>query len=332
MLTQNLLRDFGQLFIMAFDGPTLHAEVLEFLQTFRIGGVILFRDNFRSVEQLRRLTAQVRDALTFDGLPPWIATDHEGGRVQRFHTGFTRIPPMAEVGAGEATQTYMLHRQIGEELKSVGINLDFTPVADLCAADSPGAIGDRSFGTDPALVAEHVSAAVRGLQDVGILACVKHFPGHGATVVDSHDSLPTITLTRTELDRRDLIPFQAALQAGVGSVMAAHVLYPAAGDAERPASLSRYWLHTVLREQLHFDGLVVTDAIEMRALLEHWTPEECGAMALQADVDILLYYKEAHQFRVFDALRTALACGELDPAPIARSLERMRRAKTAWLH
>src|SRR5205085_12138465 len=179
-----------------------------------------------------------------------------------------------------------------------------------------GTIGDRSFGDDPEVVAAHVRAAIRGLQDEGMLACAKHFPGHGASDQDSHRELPVVSLSRDELDQRDLLPFKAAIEQRVAAIMTAHVVYPIASQDQWPATLSPFWLKQVLRDELAFDGLIITDAIEMKGLIGQWTPEECGFQALRAGADILLYYKEAYQFLAFYELRLALERGHIDPHPV----------------
>lgn len=330
MRHDDVVRNFGQLFILAFDGRRLTDEVVEFFRTFRIGGVILFADNYRDPAQLAGLTAELRERCSAPGAPLWVATDHEGGRVQRFRKGFTRIPPMAHLGTSDPETVERLFQQVGTELREAGITLNFAPVADVCAPDAPGAIGHRAFGSDPADVAERVAAVVRGLQASGVTACAKHFPGHGATPEDSHHVLPVVEHTVEALAMRDVVPFAAAIEAGVGAVMSAHVLYPD-GDARWPASLSRFWMREMLRHRLGFEGLIVTDAIEMKALTSRWTPEACGLAALQAGADVLLYYREAHQYRAFYALRRALQTGRLDARRIAASLERVRRAKKRLL-
>jgi beta-N-acetylhexosaminidase len=325
--TDPVVRQFGQLFLLAFDGPTLAQDVAEFLRTFNIGGVVLFADNYRSPDQLRALIADLQRRCARPELPLFVATDHEGGRVQRFRNGFTALPPMAALGSGQPMETAALVGRGSRELAAAGVNFNLAPVADLCAADRPGAIGDRAFGEEPARVAEHVRAAIGAIRGAGLLACVKHFPGHGDTDQDSHHELPTVKADRRQLEERDWKPFRAAMDAGVDAIMTAHVVYPAAGDAEWPASLSRHWQQRVLREELHFDGLIVSDALEMKALREQWTPVDCGARALEAGSDLLLYYREAYQYSAFYELRRALARGAFDRAAIAGSLARVARAK-----
>jgi beta-N-acetylhexosaminidase len=326
----DLVRNFGQLFIMAFDGLQPQPEVLEFFFAFNIGGVILFADNYSDPAQLRNLTAMLQKRAATPEMPMFIATDHEGGRVQRFRNGFTRVPAMAKCGSGSADQTEALHRKMARELLWAGINLNFAPVADLCDAEQPGAIGDRSFGTDARVVSLHVRAAVQGLQEEGVAACAKHFPGHGFTTEDSHRELPRIQRTRGELSSADLEPFRSAIAAGVEGVMTAHAVYPLAGDREWPASLSSFWITDVLRRNLGFQRLVITDAIEMKGLMQQWSPERCGFQALLAGSDVLLYYREAHQFSAFDELRRGLEAGEIPPGVVRASLARVKKAKARF--
>jgi beta-N-acetylhexosaminidase len=325
---QEILADFGQLFVMALDGRVLPADVAEFFRTFRIGGIILFADNYSDPAQLRRLIDELQSRCAAPDRPLFVSTDHEGGRVQRFRDGFRRVPAMALCGRSSPESTEEMHRAMARELRGVGVNVNWAPVADLCEAETPGAIGDRSFGPDPETTARHVTAAVRGLQSEGLMACAKHFPGHGGTRQDSHRELPVVGDAWADIDAREMVPFRAAIAAGVEAVMTAHVLYPAV-DANWPASLSPSWIDGILRRRLAFDGLVVTDAIEMTALRERWTPAECGRRALAAGSDVLIYYREAFQFTAFADLRRAVRDGELDLAALSRSVERVRRAKSA---
>jgi beta-N-acetylhexosaminidase len=326
----DLASSFGQLFIMAFDGLQPQPEVLEFLIAFNIGGVILFADNYSDPEQLRSLTSLLQQRCG-TRWPLFITTDHEGGRVQRFRRGFTAVPPMAKCGTGPTSKTEALHREVARELRAVGINLNFAPVADLCSAEQAGAIGDRSFGTEPVIVAEHVRAAIAGLQGEGVVACAKHFPGHGFTVQDSHHELPYISRSQEDLWNVDLVPFRAAIDAGVEAIMTAHAVYPHSADPDGPASLSSVWIRNILREQMGFGGIVVTDAIEMKGLMTRWSPETCGYRALLAGSDVLLYYREAHQFRAFDELRRALMSGEIPPSMVEQSLARIRKVKARYI-
>lgn len=330
-VAKDVVDQFGQLFIMAFDGLRPSSDTVEYLRTFRIGGVILFRDNYESPGQLHALTAQLQTKCAFSDMPLFICSDHEGGRIQQFRTGFTALPAMAEAGCGDPAATEALYRTAARELRAAGLNMNLAPVADVCPAGQPGTIGDRSFGEDPSLVSAHVTAAVQGLQAEGLLACVKHFPGQGATTQDGHRDLPVAQATSEQLEKRDLMPFRAAITAGVSAVMTAHVIYPAVDDAYCPASLSEFWLTEILRRRLGFAGLILSDALEMKGIMTKYDPVESGLLALAAGTDILLYYRESDQFAAFYELRRALERKELDPAAVAASMARVRRAKQRWL-
>jgi beta-N-acetylhexosaminidase len=329
---QTTVGNFGQMFMLAFDGTELPADLAEFFRRFRIGGIILFGDNYRDPSQLRALTERLQRLCAGDGPPLFIATDHEGGRVQRFRSGFTRLPPIAELGVGSPEQTRRLYAQAAAELRACGVNFNLAPVADLCDRTQAGAIGDRAFGEDPDNVCLHVAAAISGLQQAGIMACAKHFPGHGATAVDSHRDLPVVALDAEALERRDLAPFRAAIAANVAAVMTGHVVYPNAGDPVWPASLSEYWMRRVLRQAMLFSGLVVTDAVEMEGLSRHWGPLEAGRRAIAAGTDVLIYYRIEEQLAAVYELRRALIRADIDRSRIAESLTRIARTKQRWLY
>lgn len=319
--------DFGQHFIIAYDGLAMTPDLKEFCRRFAIGGVILFADNYLDPAQLSEAVDEIARECR-SGPPLFISCDHEGGRVQRFRNGFTQLPPMAELGAGDPAETRALLAIAARELAQCGVNLNFAPVADLCPADRPGAIGDRSFGTDAQRVSQHVVAAIEAYQTHGVMACVKHFPGHGATDVDSHRALPVLRRSDA-MAANDLEPFISAVAAGVGGVMTAHVVAPAPGAASEPASLSTHWIETVLRGQIGFDGLVFSDAMEMTAIRDRWTPADAGRRALEAGTDIIIFYIIEEQLRAIHDLSVAHAAGRLGGAWRDRSLSRILRAKNA---
>lgn len=331
MVARDIVEQFGQLFIMAFDGTSPSSDTVEYFRTFGIGGIILFEDNYEGPDELRALIDQLQGECAAPGAPLFICSDHEGGRIQSFRAGFSVLPAMAEAGREDPASTEGLYRTAARELRGAGLNMNLAPVADVCSASQPGTISDRSFGDDPRRVAFHVAAAVRGLHAEQVLACAKHFPGQGATTQDGHRDLPVANATSEQLEGRDLMPFRAAIAAGVSAVMTAHVVYPAAGDPERPASLSRFWLTETLRRRLGFQGLILSDALEMKGIMTKYHPVESGLLALAAGTDILLYYKESDQYATFYELRQALEKGDLDPASVASSLARVRRVKDRWL-
>ena len=328
-VSTELVRSFGQLFVMAFDGTQPAAETTEFLSRFGIGGVILFEDNYEDPRQLHELVGVLNERGAGAHRPLLVLTDHEGGRVQRFRHGFHALPAAAEMGAGSPELTAHHYKRAGDELRRAGVNVALAPVADICASGQRGTIGDRSFGEDPDRVARHVVAAVQALQSSGVAACVKHFSGHGATEDDAHRQLPVVTRVEAALFTRDVVPFVAAVQARAHLLMTAHAVYPFTGD-DQPASLSPYWIGTVARRRLGFQGVIISDALEMKSLMTRWAPVDSGRLALAAGSDMLMYYKKADQYAAFYELRAGLERGEFDPAAIAASLRRVSALKQ-WL-
>jgi beta-N-acetylhexosaminidase len=327
MEKQFVVKNFGQLFILAFDGPKLTADLIEYFATFRIGGIILFKDNYEDAHQLKELVKQIQTKCTVDGVPMIICTDHEGGQRQEFLKGFTRIPPMASLSKESDEHIYALFRTIARELLAVGVNMNLAPVADMISPLSPGNIADRSFGVVAQRVAKNVVAAIRGMQSEGLWCCVKHFPGHGATPKSSHVELPVIDMSFDQLAEYHLLPFEAAIRSGVDAVMTGHLLLPFAGDTENPVTLSPFWIKEVLRNRLKFNGLIITDALEMKALLNKWTPFECGMRSIDAGSDLIIYYKEKTQFQTFYELREALSAGELDFNSVGQRVEKIMMSK-----
>ncbi|MGE5526255.1 MAG: beta-N-acetylhexosaminidase [Rhodospirillaceae bacterium] len=245
-------------------GTELTSDDIRRLMHPLTGGVILFTRNWTSSEQLAALTARIH-ALRSPALI--VAVDHEGGRVQRFREGFTRLPPMRELGRAwdrSAQHAKRLAQDIGfvlaSELRAHGVDLSFTPVLDLDYGNS-SVIGDRAFHADPYAVAELARGLIVGLKEGGMSAVGKHFPGHGHVQADSHLAVPVDERSFDELEQLDLIPFARLAQAGLGGIMPAHVIYPRI-DA-RPAGFSPVWLKTVLRERLHFEGVIFSDDLSM---------------------------------------------------------------------
>ncbi|MET9337565.1 glycoside hydrolase family 3 protein [Nonomuraea sp. NPDC003804] len=249
--------------LVAFQGTTAPDWILRELED-GLGGVTLFGFNVADPAQLSELTATLKAAGE-----PVISLDEEGGDVTRlaYHVG-SPYPGNAALGAVDDVElTHRVYRAIGAELAACGVNLDMAPDADVNTADDNPVIGTRSFGNDTALVARHTVAAVQGLQSVNVAACVKHFPGHGATRVDSHLAVPVVDVSLDVLRERELVPFQAAIKAGARSVMTAHVAVPVI-TGDEPATLSAAALTELLRGELGYEGVVITDALDMHAITD----------------------------------------------------------------
>jgi beta-N-acetylhexosaminidase len=289
-----------------------------------LGGVVLYARNVESREQLSVLTEQLR-AERADVL---VAIDEEGGDVTRLEaTTGSSYPGNAALGAvDDVALTEEVASALGTDLRAVGVNLDFAPVADVNSNPANPIIGIRSFGAEPELVARHVEAFVRGLQSAGVAACAKHFPGHGDTDADSHLELPTINADRETLAARELVPFRAAISAGVQALMTAHIRAPALD--ETPATTSRVFLHDLLRRELGFDGMVMTDALEMRAISATVGVEDGAVAAISAGADALCFghdLADASVESVTAALVTAVGSGRLSEERLAEAFDRVRR-------
>jgi beta-N-acetylhexosaminidase len=314
----------GRLLFVGIPGPVLDAATQRTLENLHVGGVILFRRNVGTPADTAALTAALH------ALPsqPLVAIDHEGGRVLRLGEPFTQFPAAAAIGrTRDPDLAYRVGRAMGEELASVGIDLSFAPVLDVHSNPANPIIGDRAFGSDPALVSTMGIALMRGLHDGGVLSCGKHFPGHGDTEKDSHLELPVVRRTRAELARTELVPFRAAIATGVPMLMSAHVLYPAL-DADHPATLSRKILTDLLRGELGFTGVIASDDLDMRAITAHQTMGDAAAATLLAGVDALLICQELqHAVEAFAAIEGAVTEATLDASRVAAAAARIDRLR-----
>ncbi len=295
-----------------------------------LAGVTLFGPNIAGPEQLAALTGRLHGA----GPQPFVALDEEGGDVTRIaHLTGSPYPGNAALGAvNDVALTAAVHRALGHDLAALGVTVDLAPSVDVnTAADNP-VIGIRSFGSDPALVARHAAAAVSGLQAAGVAACAKHFPGHGSTSADTHRELVTVDATLDLLRRRDLPPFIAAIAAGVRGVMPGHLRVPAlTGDL--PATLSPAALTGLLRGQLGFTGVIISDALEMRAVSEAYGIPEAAVRAMEAGTDLLCLGRDTGEdgyLAVRQALSEAVSSGRL-PAGRLEEAERNVAQLRAWL-
>lgn len=302
MSEMTLSQTCGQLIVGGFDGHTLPKGFADELAAGRRGGAILFRRNVGDADAVAALNQSIASAAPAD-LPALIAVDQEGGRVARLGTPFLKVPPMCVLGAADDLElTYAVGEQMGKELRAVGFNMDFAPVMDVDSNPDNPVIGDRAFGRDPRTVMTHGVAFMRGLQDGGVLACAKHFPGHGDTELDSHLDLPTVTHAADRLRRVELPPFRAISGAGVAAMMSAHVIYPAL-EPDVPATMSRAICSSLLRKEIGFEGVLFTDDLEMGAVAKHHPIERIAIEAVWAGCDALLICKsEDKQHRALEAL------------------------------
>jgi beta-N-acetylhexosaminidase len=312
----------GQLFMVGFDGTAVSADLAAFIKEYKPGGVILFSRNLESVEQIVDLTNALQRCSPHS--PLLISIDQEGGRVSRLPNEFTIFPPCEVLGRCNSSElAYAAAATTAKELKAVGINMNMSPVLDVNSNPANPVIGDRAFGSTPAPVCVLGEATVGGLQENGVVACGKHFPGHGDTNADSHKELPVVSAPRERLEQIEIPPFRHAVAHGVATMMTAHVLYHALDD-KRPATLSPAIIGTLLRQELRYDGVVLTDDLEMHAIIDHY--------GMLAGCDMPLICKDRNrEVAAIGAVEKAVADGTISRARLEQSLVRVARVKRRFL-
>ncbi len=291
----SLNQKIGQTFIIGISGHSLTKDEKSFIIKNNIGGVALFSRNISTFEQLHALTTELHalQSQKPDKSPLFVSVDMEGGRVARLKEPFTVWPPLQKLGNLNSTSMcFEFAEKMGLELKAAGFNLDFAPCVDVLTQNQNPVIGDRSLGSDAETVAKLSSALVRGYVKSGILPCPKHFPGHGDTTVDSHLDLPIQKETTLEtLRTREFLPFRKAMRARAEMIMSAHILFPKI-DPVWPATLSQIFLTDLLRKELRYNDLIVTDDLDMKGLRNRFSVEQIAVRAIEAGANILLYCNE----------------------------------------
>src|SRR5687768_1681544 len=324
----DLHRAVARMFCIGFDGYSITPHVERMIER-GISGVALFKRNVESARQFAKLCADLKHRA---GRPFTICVDQEGGRVLRLRDAFTDIPSMRELGkaddAGLATQ---VGRILARELRAVNGDLNFAPVLDVDTNPKNPVIGDRSLGAEPARVARLGAALVRGIQGEGVAACGKHFPGHGDTWQDSHFELPRLPHGLDRLEQIELAPFRAAVQAGVATVMTAHVMYEGV-DPKYPATMSKPILQGILRERLGFEGVIISDDLEMKAIAESFGWEEAIIQSAAAGVDLMtVCHDEQRQESAMEVLVDAVTRGVVPREQIDRANLRVVKMFTQFV-
>ena len=326
----NLREKVGQLFMLGFQGTEVSKDLRSLFQTYHPGAMILFSRNLEDAAQAAHLSNALQKLTP--AMPLLIAIDQEGGRVARLPKGFTVFPGQDALGrAGAVDLAYAFAEVTASELRAIGVNMDLTPVLDINTNPSNPVIGDRAFSADPVQVETLGLAVIAGLQDNGILACGKHFPGHGDTSVDSHKELPVVSHSLERLRDIELRPFVHCFQNGLAAVMSAHIKYLAL-DPNNPATLSAAVMTDLLRTQLHFKGLALTDDLEMHAIVDHWGIEEAAVRSVQAGADLLILSKnEDQQVAAMEAVYRAVKKGAISELQFDHALLRILEAKEKFL-
>lgn len=326
----SLKEKIGQLFVFGFHGyePTEHIKQL--IETNGIGGTIYFSRNVKDARQVHKLSGELQSMSKKAGKPPlFVAIDQEGGMVARLVEGVTLMPGNMALGAaGSPEGAKETARICGEELRQLGITMNYAPCIDVNNNPDNPVINVRSYSDRSDVVAEFGAAAVAGYQSARVAATVKHFPGHGDTSIDSHHELPVLPHNRERLDAIELKPFVAAIAAGTDCMMTAHVCLPALDASGVPSTLSETVITGLLRNELGYDGIVVTDCLEMDAIDKNYGPEQGSIKALQAGADmVLISHTFEKQQAALEAVAAAVSKGELAEARIHEALDRVMRLK-----
>ncbi len=327
----SLAEKVGQLFQVGFHSKTIDKEIEDLIENYHIGGVIYFSRNIENLEQTASLSKNLQELALKNGaaIPLFISVDQEGGKVRRIKD-LTYFPANIEIGAtGDKELSRKIAVSTAKELKKLGINVNLAPVLDVNNNPVNPVIGERSFGADPELVAEMGLAYIEGLQSQGIIATAKHFPGHGDTEVDSHFDLPVINHARERLDQVELYPFKKAIEVGVDTIMVGHIHFSALEpETAIPATLSKAVLNDLLREELNFEGVIITDDMEMGAIKNSFGIVEGTVKTIEAGSDIVLIsHSYAKQKQAIEALIKAVENGRISEKRIEESLRRIIKLK-----
>ena len=331
MPSGSLRRQIGRLLIAGFGGQQVPVELASLSREFSLGGVILFKRNVAEPEQVAELCYEC--ARLVPDLPAWVSVDQEGGRVARLKAPFTEWPPMATLGrSGDVALAERFARALATELKAAGITLDYAPVLDVHTNPKNPVIGDRALAEKAEEVSRLGVAIIRTLQAEGVAACGKHFPGHGDTSVDSHLELPLVEHPPDRLRAIEFVPFRAAVAADVATIMTAHVFAPAL-DEKRPATLSRHVVTDLLRRELGFDGVILSDDLEMKAVANEYAVPEAAVLAIEAGCDGVLICSADYdtQAKTLEALIHAVESERLPYSRVEDALKRQQRAKERFL-
>ena len=329
-----LQEKIGQRLMTGFPGTEMTEAFRQAVRNHKIGNVILFRENIASRDQLKQLCQDIQDLVRQEtGHSAFIAVDQEGGIVTRLPEDAVNVPGAMALGAtGDPENAYRAGLLIGRELRSLGPNWNFAPTVDVNSNPGNPVIGVRSYGDDPQAVGRFAANSVRGLLDGGVMCTAKHFPGHGDTALDSHLALPCVDKSLEALEKTELIPFRAAIEAGVPAVMTAHILFPQIEPEPIPATMSRRILQGLLREELGFKGIIVSDCMEMAAIASHYGVTQGTLAAFKAGVD-LVEITHHPQWCADAAARIleAAEAGELDLTEMDASVNRILEYKRRWI-
>jgi beta-N-acetylhexosaminidase len=321
----------GQMLIGGIEGYEIDLGAKQMIEELHVGGFILFGKNIGSTEQLLELNNALKSANTINKIPLFISVDEEGGRVSRIPNTIINLPTNKDIGnINNEEFAYEIGMLLAEKVKAFGFNMNFAPVLDINSNPKNPVIGDRAFGSEPEVVRDLGIQTMTGISFGGVIPVVKHFPGHGDTAVDSHVGLPSVENDLERLKSFELIPFEAAINNGAECVMVAHILLPKI-DAENPASLSSAIITDILRRQMNFDGVVITDDMTMGAIMKNYDLAAAAVQAVKAGNDIVLVaHKYENALATMKSLNEAVQAGEITEQRIDQSVYRILKLKQSY--
>jgi beta-N-acetylhexosaminidase len=328
----SIQQKIAQMIMVDFSGYDIEGETLDHLSSIPWGGVILFLRNIKSREQLIELNMKIMRLNQL--IPPYISVDQEGGLVNRADFPGMHLSPgnMALGKIDDESLTEEVAFISGVEQRELGFHLDFAPDVDVNINPNNPIIGVRSFGDNPGLVSRHGAASVKGFERAGLASCAKHFPGHGDTSFDSHLSLAAVEADIDRIREVEMPPFKASIDAGVPTIMTAHVIFPAVDDSRLPATLSRKILTGILRDEMGFDGLIITDSMGMKAIADYFGTGEAAVMTVKAGADIVMMCGTSEsQLEAYNALVKAVENGDIPMETIDRSVKRILEFKKKYV-
>jgi beta-N-acetylhexosaminidase len=321
----------GQMIIAGISGTTVDTNAQKLIVQSKVGGFIFYANNLVNPQQTVQLLNQMKSENVPNPLPLLLSIDQEGGKISRLPGGFINFPTNKEIGSINNSQfSYKVGTLLGSELKGFGFNLDYAPVLDVNSNPKNPIIGDRSFGNNPEIVSKLGIQTMKGIQSQNIIPTIKHFPGHGDTSVDSHLELPIVYKSLAELKKLELIPFERSINSGADVVMVAHILLPKL-DAKFPASMSKNIITDILRKQLHFNGVVITDDLTMKAITNHYTIGSAAVDSVKAGSDFILVAHDYNKIKqTISSLKTAVQRGEISEQRINDSVSRIIKLKRKY--
>ncbi|GGA11758.1 glycoside hydrolase family 3 [Paenibacillus marchantiophytorum] len=317
--------------IAGIDGYTVDSATRELLAEEHVGGIILYKPNVQNTNQLVQLTNSLKKTNAGNKLPLWIGVDEEGGRVTRLPDELIKTPTSKEIGSKGSTKfAYNIGHLLGKELNAYGLNMDFAPDLDVNSNPNNPVIGDRSFGSNASIVSSQGIQVMSGLQSQQVVSVVKHFPGHGDTSVDSHIGLPIVQNDLARLRKLELVPFAEAIKHQADAVMVAHILLPKV-DPDNPASMSKTIMTDMLRKEMGFQGLIMTDDMTMGAITTNYGLGEAAVKSVLAGANIVMVgHEPANVMKVITALREAVRSGRIPVDTIDQSVNQVMKLKQKY--